>query len=126
MYGWPGGGYNRKYFDLQISAKSSYSQAEFHVVNGGIFVACDHVGVGDSAIPNGALDNYGLAKANQTAALEILRRLKDGTAIEGLAPIRPAAVIGMGQSYGGLLLTLAEAAEPLFDGVAMLGWSGIQ
>lgn len=31
----------------------------------------------------------------------------------------------MGQSYGGLLLTLLQAEHGLFEGVAMLGWSGI-
>ncbi len=56
VFGFPGGGYNRLYYDLQISGHSQYSQAEHHVRNGFVFVACDHVGVGDSDVPVDALD----------------------------------------------------------------------
>ncbi|MBV9994741.1 MAG: hypothetical protein JO127_05970 [Caulobacteraceae bacterium] len=126
MFGWPGGGYSRRYFDLQIPGMPGYSQAEHHAANGVIFAACDHVAVGDSTIPTAGLDHPDLGRANRKVAATILAGLLEGTLVPGLGPMQPSAVIGMGQSYGGLLLTMAEANEPLFDGVAMLGWSGIQ
>jgi hypothetical protein len=126
MFAWPGGGYNRGYFDLQAVADGNYSQAEFHAANGVIFVACDHVAVGDSTVPVSGLDHSDLARANRATAAAVLKGLRSGELIGGLGAVEPCAVVGMGQSYGGLLLTLAEAQEPLFDGVAMLGWSAIQ
>jgi hypothetical protein len=32
----------------------------------------------------------------------------------------------MGQSFGGFVLTIGQAIAPVFDGVAFLGWSGIE
>jgi len=125
MFGWPGGGYNRSYFDLHVAGAEGYSQAEFHAGAGVIFVACDHVAVGDSTVPNAGLDHPDIARANRAVVAALVEELRNGALLEGLGPVEPAAVIGMGQSYGGLLLTLAEANEPIFDGVAMLGWSGI-
>ena len=125
VFGFPGGGYNRLYYDLQISGHSQYSQAEHHVRNGFVFVACDHVGVGDSDVPVNALDYAAVARANNATATAILDQLRAGSLDPGLAPLVVSVAIGIGQSFGGFLLTIGQGNKPVFDAVAMLGWSGL-
>ena len=124
-FAWPGGGYNRRYFDLQLPGREGYSEAEFHVAAGAIFVACDHLGVGDSAIPEGAFGHPDTARANAAVARTVLEGLKLGTLVPGLPAIADPFPVAMGQSYGGLLLTHLQAEHGVFRGVVMLGWSGI-
>jgi len=124
-FGWPGGGYNRHYYNLQLPGRSGYSQAEFHVANGGIFVACDHTGVGDSSIPQGAFNHSDIARVNAAVASTVMQRLRDGELVAGMPALSDFFPVAMGQSYGGLLLTHLQAEHGLFRGVAMLGWSGI-
>ncbi len=124
-FGWPGGGYNRRYFDLQLPDHEGYSEAEYHASRGSVFVACDHIGVGDSAIPQGAFGHSDTARVNAAAARAIIARLMTGELHPGLPPLPGLFAVGMGQSYGGLLLTHLQAEHGLFKGVAMLGWSGV-
>lgn len=124
-FAWPGGGYNRQYFDLQLPGRKGYSQAEFHVAKGSIFIACDHIGVGASSIPQGAFNHSDTARINAAVVRTVMDRLTKGTLIAQLAAIADALPFGMGQSYGGLLLTHLQAEHGLLKGVAMLGWSGI-
>ena len=125
IFAWPGGGYNRRYFDLAIPGHAGYSQAEHHACHGVITVACDHLGVGDSSVPVSALGHADLARANAAAAVFLLRGLREGTISAGLPALPDLAAVGTGHSYGGLLLTMLQASQPLFAGVGMLGWSGI-
>jgi acetyl esterase len=124
-FAWPGGGYNRRYYDLQLPGRSGYSQAEFHAARGSIFVACDHIGVGDSATPSGAFNHSDIACINAAVVRKVLAGLADGTLIAGLPALTNPFPLGMGQSYGGLLLTHLQAEHGLLRGVAMLGWSGV-
>lgn len=124
-FAWPGGGYNRQYFDLQLPGRHGFSQAEFHASKGAIFVACDHPGVGDAAVPIGAFGHSDIARVNAAAARAVLTGLKEGSLIPGLQAIAAPFPVAMGQSYGGLLLTHLQAEHGLMRGVAMLGWSGI-
>src|SRR5437763_16476724 len=50
IFGVPGGGYSRGYFDMHFPGHEGYSEAEYHTAQGFIFVACDPVGVGDSTL----------------------------------------------------------------------------
>lgn len=124
-FAWPGGGYNRRYYDLQLPGRSGYSQAEYHVSRGSIFVACDHIGVGDSAVPLGTLNHSDIARINAAVVRKVLTGLAEGTLVAGVPALTSAFAVGMGQSYGGLLLTHLQAEHGLLRGVAMLGWSGI-
>jgi len=124
-FAWPGGGYNRRYFDLQLPGRNGYSQAEYHAGKGSIFVACDHIGVGDSAIPQGAFNHSDIARINAAVVRKVLSGLADGTLVADLPALSNPFPVGMGQSYGGLLLTHLQAEHGLLQGVAMLGWSGI-
>lgn len=124
-FAWPGGGYNRHYFDLQLPGRAGYSQAEFHVAKGSIFVACDHIGIGDSAVPASAFGHSDIARINAAVVHSILGQLQEGRLDPRIAAMEQVFPVGMGQSYGGLLLTHLQAEHGLLAGVAMLGWSGI-
>jgi hypothetical protein len=52
IFGFPGGGYSKGYYDLHPPGHSGYSEVEHHVKRGFIFVAADHLGVGASSIPD--------------------------------------------------------------------------
>lgn len=124
-FAWPGGGYNRHYYDLQLPGRSGFSEAEFHAAKGSIFVACDHIGVGDSSIPEGAFNHSDIARTSAAVARTVIAGLRDGSLISELPAIDNLFPVAMGQSYGGLLLTHLQAEHAIFKGVAMLGWSGI-
>jgi hypothetical protein len=126
FFAFPGGGYSRHYYDLQIDGFDGYSQAEHHAADGAIFVCCDHLAVGDSDVPNLPLDFEAVGRANAATAREILDRLERGELHDDLPPVRRAAAVALGQSFGGFVLTIGQANDPVFDGVAMLGWSGIE
>jgi hypothetical protein len=126
LVGFPGGGYNRRYFDLRIDGHEGYSQAEFHTANGGVLIAIDHVGVGDSDVPTTPLDYSAVARGGQAAAAEVLDRLRSGTLAPGLPAITTSSVVAIGQSFGGFLLTIGQGNDPIYDGVGFLGWSGLQ
>lgn len=125
LFGYPGGGYGRKYYDIR--ALPGYSQAEVHTAAGYVFVACDHLFVGDSGGPEDPLELSfeSLAAANHATAAEILERLRSGTLSSDVPPLKIVRTVGMGQSMGGCLLTVQQAKHQTFDAVAFLGWSGI-
>jgi hypothetical protein len=126
FFGFPGGGYCRRYFDMRPAGYSGYSQAEHHARDGHVFVCCDHLAVGDSDVPTVALDFEAVGRANAATARAIVQRLADGDVLDELGPVEPLAVVGAGQSFGGFALTVGQAVDSCFDGVAMLGWSGIE
>jgi len=122
---WPGGGYNRSYFDLRLPGRIGYSQAEYHAERGSIFVACNHIGTGGSSIPDVTLNHSDIARVSAETARIVSAKLQAGDLNDRLPPFPDLFPIGMGQSYGGLLLTHLQAEHGIFGGVAILGWSGI-
>ena len=88
-------------------------------------MCCDHLAVGDSDVPTTPLDFEAVARATRQPG-EVVRQLTAGEVLVGLGPIAPLASVAAGQSFGGFALTIGEAVDPCFDGVAMLGWSGIE
>jgi len=125
LVGFPGGGYNRRYYDLDLPGHDGYSQARYHLAAGRVFVACDHLGVGDSDTPDRPLDYDAVARANMHAAREILGRLRDGSLADGVPPVNVTAAAAVGQSFGGFLLIIGQAADPVFDGIGILGYSAL-
>lgn len=122
----PGGGYTRRYYDLQPLGRGGYSQAEAHVRDGFIFVCYDHLGVGDSSTEH--LREYTipqLAAANHAAASEVARRLAEGTLSEHLPPLPDVVRIGIGQSMGGCVTVVMQGRHATFDAIAPLGNSAI-
>jgi len=115
----PGAGYNRRYFDLP---EPGYSEAAHHVGQGIIVVALDHLAVGDSSVPPEPPSIVVTAAANSAAVGEIVRRLKTGELTGGQA-MTPSAVVGAGQSMGGIIAVAMQANHRPFDGIAVLGAS---
>ena len=124
LFGFPGGGFGRRYYDVQ--RLPGYSQAAYHTDHGFAFAACDHLNVGDSDQADSfALSYENLAAANHATVASVLAGLAKGALDNGLGPVEIAFTVGMGQSMGGCLLTVQQANHCTFDGVALLGWSGI-
>lgn len=124
MVAYPGGTYNRGYYDLR--AVPGYSQAEHHVDQGFAFLACDHLGVGGSAVVDPFdLTFERLAAANHATAGGVVQRLRAGTLADGLGPVAVDRMVGMGQSMGGCLVVVQQAIHRTFDAVAILGYSCI-
>jgi pimeloyl-ACP methyl ester carboxylesterase len=122
LFGYPGGGYARGYYDIR--RLPGYSQAEYHISRGFAFVACDHLGIGDSSqVDIFDLTFERLAAANHHSATAIIEALRTGRLIEGVAPMAIHKVVAMGQSMGGCLLTVQQGLHCTFDGVAILGYS---
>jgi pimeloyl-ACP methyl ester carboxylesterase len=123
---WPGGGYSRHYFDIQGPGLEDYSQAEHHANRGVITVACDQLGVGGSSEPDRSqLTHANVAAADRATVDEVLRRLAGGTVSDSFPPITDPVLIGIGQSYGGMLLIVQQGRMRTCDGVAILGYSAI-
>jgi alpha-beta hydrolase superfamily lysophospholipase len=130
LFFFPGGGYNRHYFDLQPDGFEGYSQCRYHAAQGHVCIAIDHAGVGDSSpVTTGenAQDEppslAGLARLNDAAVRTLLTELTAGTCIPELAPLPAPVAIGVGQSMGGHIVAIAQANHTTFDGIALLGSS---
>jgi alpha-beta hydrolase superfamily lysophospholipase len=120
LFCFAGGGISRHYFDLAVPG---YSFAEYACERGFVTVLMDHPGTGDSDVPDDgwSLTPETIARADAAAVDGVLAALKNGE-VAGVPPLRPATVIGVGHSMGGLLLIYQQAGFPRFDGLAVLGW----
>lgn len=122
----PGGGYTRGYYDMHPAGHDGYSQALAHTANGFIFVAYDHLGVGDSSTQH--LGDYTvpqLAAANNAAVREVARRLAAGTLSDAFPSLPNMARIGIGQSMGGCVTIVMQGRHQTFDAIAPLGYSAL-
>ncbi len=124
LFCFPGGGYARHYYDLDLShlpgcENESYSQVDAHLANGFIVVTCDHLCVGESTVPADpteiSLDHLTVANAAMVGTVE--RRLEQGEFGELGGPIRS---IGIGQSMGGGITIGTQGDHACFEAVAVL------
>jgi pimeloyl-ACP methyl ester carboxylesterase len=126
VFALPGGGYSRGYYDMHFEGHMGYSQAEHHVERGGVLVALDHLGVGEST-PEVAdvVRIEDIAAANDLAVRAISDRLRSGTAVDGYPAIDVGARIGIGQSMGGCVTVIMAGRHRTYDAIGVLGYSGI-
>jgi len=126
VFALPGGGYSRGYYDMHFEGHIGYSQAEHHVERGGVLVALDHLGVGDST-PDVAdvVRIEDIAAANDLAVRATSERLRRGTAVDGYPAIDMGARIGIGQSMGGCVTVIMAGRHRTYDAIGVLGYSGI-
>jgi hypothetical protein len=122
-FAFPGGGYNRRYFALDVYDSEPAGQAGWHVARGWVFVACDYLNAGDSSHPSdpARLTFEDIATANHTAVQEILGQLAAG-AIGG-ATVTDPFVVGIGHSLGGAFLIVGQGQLGTFDAIGVLGSS---
>jgi pimeloyl-ACP methyl ester carboxylesterase len=126
IFGVPGGGYNRHYFDLHFAGHSGYSEADYHADRGAIFVAIDYIGVGDSTIPDLATITFDdLANCYASAVAGLLSQLETGDLLPDLGRMSKPFVVGIGQSMGGGVTILTQGRHAIFDAVGILGVSAI-
>jgi hypothetical protein len=122
---WPGGSYDRSYWDAQIEGHPGYSFVDHMTSMGFAVVAADHLGVGESSRPADvdavALETMAAAGAAFTSTLR--SRLADGTLSDRLAPAPSLPVIGVGHSLGGCICVFAQAAHDCYDAIASLGFT---
>jgi len=122
----PGGGYSRGYFTEDLPGPARGAQADWHVARGWIFVAVDHLGVGDSSLHAAEkLTFTPVIAANHAAEQEILRRLAEGTLHPEFPPIADPLKIGIGQSMGGCATVLQQGRYRDYHGIGVLGYSAI-
>ena len=127
-FGFPGGGYSRRYFTFAIPggpASAGEGQAAWHAQRGWVFVACDHLFVGDSDAPADPtrLSFEVLAAANHATVTDVARRLVEGTLSPSFPPLSTSIKLGVGQSMGGALTIVQQGQHATYDGVAVLGFS---
>src|SRR5690242_5328195 len=125
-FAFPGGGYCRRYYSFDMPRDGGGGQAGWHTARGWIFVACDHLGFGDSTVPEGNVLNYdNVALGNKATVEHVQAQLADGSLLEGYPPVPDATLLGIGQSMGGCFTIVLQAQHGTFDGIASLGFSGI-
>lgn len=121
----PGGGMNRRYFDLPTpEGEAEVSFARTMLEKGHAVLLIDPIGVGDSSKPS---DPYELhperaAAANAEAISQIVEGLRAGTMMENFPPAPDMRIVGAAHSYGALLMVLHEAKTPIYDGVCLMGF----
>lgn len=121
----PGGGMNRRYYDLMAGADESYSFARQMAARGFIVVTLDHLGVGDSSRP---ADSYALTperinQANAEATAQLLARLRAGELLPQFGALPRLQSIGVGHSMGAMFTVLQQAAANQHAAIVVLGFS---
>ncbi len=126
-FGYPGAGYGRGYFSFEMPDSTDGGQARYHASrHGWIFVACDHLGVGESSLPDpSTLTLEKVAAGNGATVRHVTSLLRAGSLSDRFPPIEDPVRIGLGQSMGGCLTIVLQGTDPCFDAVAILGFSAI-
>ncbi|RBY85281.1 alpha/beta hydrolase [Blastococcus sp. TF02A-26] len=126
LFLFPGGGYGRHYFDLRVDGHPDHSQARWHAERGLLTVAVDHLGVGESTVPEHPLGFAEVAAAGDSAVRALVAEIRAGTLDADLPAVPGAVAIGAGQSMGGHVVVVTQAAHDTFAAVAALGSSFTQ
>ena len=124
----PGGGYSKGYFTEDLPGPARGAQAEWHAERGWIFVSVDYLGAGSSSLhadKTMRLDFSTVAAGSQAAEQELLQRLATGDLIDGFPAVSDYTAIGIGQSLGGCMTIIQQGRYHCYDGIGVLGYSGI-
>jgi len=125
-FGKPGGGYSKGYYTEDLPGPAKGAQAAWHAARGWIFVAIDHLGVGDSSLHSPEkLPFVPVVAGNNAAEQEVLRRLAEGTLAPGFPKVANPLKLGIGQSMGGYATILQQGRYHGYDGIGVLGYSAI-
>jgi len=111
---------------MRFEGHAGYSEAEYHTDRGIIFVAIDHLGVGESSIDRiDEITVEKIADCNDAFVREIVSRLKAGSLTDKLPAIDSPFIVGIGQSMGGGITLIMQGRTGTFDAIAPLGISAI-
>jgi len=116
LYCCAGGGCTSEYFDLSVAGHDGYSMARHLAEQGLTTVALDHPGIGASDVVADvfALTPDVVAAAHHEAATALRARLA-----------HRGPFVGVGHSMGGMLLAWQQGTVKTFDGIVVLGHSGL-
>ena len=127
VFGYPGGGYGRRYFD--IGALPGYSQAEHHTGEAMVrFVACDHLGVGDSSQPDTfepQLREPGCRQPRDGDSAPRPACARDAR-LTGSGPYRSAPSSAWASPWAAACSRSSRRTTALSTASGCLGWSGIE
>ena len=122
----PGGGYSQHYFDMHFDGHEGYSEAEYHTARGIVFVAMDHLGVGESSLElKDQITIEQAADANDAFVREVVSGLKKGDIAPELPALANPFVVGIGQSMGAGVTIVMQSRKRTFDAIAALGKSAL-
>ncbi|ATI80758.1 alpha/beta fold hydrolase [Sphingobium yanoikuyae] len=126
VFACPGGGYSRHYYLMCFDGHEGYDEGAWQAEHGVIHVAIDHVGVGESTIPDLSKINFQTLAATHDACVRFIAdALLEGTAAPGYRALTSLFKVGMGQSMGGGVTILAQGRFATFDAIAPFGVSAI-
>lgn len=115
----PGGGMDRRYFDLPDGLPGAWSMARHLADRHAIAVAVvDHPGIGGSSVPE---DPYTL---NPRVVADVDHAALSDLVAQAFDLFEPTRLIGLGHSMGGLIVAHAQWRHRSFDAVAFLGFGG--
>lgn len=122
---WPGGSYNRSYWDFEVPGHPAYSFAEYTASRGFIVVNADPLGVGASSAPTDGevVDLELMGAASDAFVRELRARLAAGELHESLGPIADATLVGVGHSLGGAMVMVQQATQQSYDRLCVLGYN---
>ena len=119
----PGGGMNRRYFDLGGETDSRFSFARQMAARGYVSVLIDPPAIGESDRPE---DGHALTPARITEVMgklhqQVMQTLMAGE-IPGLAAMPDLVSIGVGHSMGAMLTVLQQDAHDSHAALVLLGF----
>lgn len=120
----PGGAMNRHYFNLVAEQDYTHSFAHFMASRNLIVVTIDHLGIGESSVPE---DGYQLTlevltAANHSAVQQLLSALAVGEICEGLPALTEFKTVGIGHSMGAMLSVVQQQRHNSYDALVLLGF----
>jgi pimeloyl-ACP methyl ester carboxylesterase len=123
LFAFPGGGYSKAYFHMEIPGHPGYSMAQYLADRGYFVVACDNLAAGQSSRPQpaGKLTWQAMIEANQATVAGVMDMLRSGHVLPGSGPVGECRLIGLGHSLGAGLVTAQQAAHRTFDAIVVLG-----
>jgi pimeloyl-ACP methyl ester carboxylesterase len=125
LFCFPGGGITRGYWHIDAPAPlGNYSFSEHMTARGFVVVAVDHLGVGASSRVDNPAEYTSEVVADVDAFVvdHVTARLRDGSALPGLAPIPHVRRIAVGHSMGAIFSIWQQTRHRPFDALALLGW----
>jgi alpha-beta hydrolase superfamily lysophospholipase len=123
VFAFPGGGYTKRYFHMEIPGHPGYSMAQYLADRGYFVVACDNLAAGQSSRPQptSRLTWQAMIDANQATVAGVMDMLHAGHVLPDTGPVGECRLIGLGHSLGAGLVTTQQAAHDTFDALVVLG-----
>lgn len=119
-----GGQMDLSYFDLGEDGDRRFSMAEALALRGHVVVLADHPGIGASTMPRDewALTLDLLVRAHSAAARAAFDGLRAGTLVPGVDAMPDLVPLGLGHSMGAVVTIDLQGADPLYNGIVLLGY----